>query len=150
LIPWTLDAASGKVTKRALVVDGQPRGYFLFVPTGLTSPAPLLVLFHGSGRDGLSLIEPWKKQAEQEGIVLVGPNARNSAEWATPVDGPKFVIDVVEAVKKAHPINPRRVYLFGHSAGAEFTDDVPPGTGVLCGGFGSRRRVPRGSSALDV
>jgi len=120
VIPWTLHAASSHVTKNSLVVDGQPRDYFLFVPEGLTSPAPLLVLFHGSGHDGWSLIEPWKKLAEQEGIVLVGPNARNSAEWSTPMDGPKFVIEVIEAVKKANPINPRRVYLFGHSAGAEF------------------------------
>jgi predicted esterase len=37
-----------------------------------------------------------------------------------PVDGPDFLHDLVEAIKAKYPINPRRVYLFGHSAGASF------------------------------
>jgi predicted esterase len=38
-----------------------------------------------------------------------------------PQDGPDFLRDLVEELKSKYPINPRRVYLFGHSAGAIFT-----------------------------
>jgi predicted esterase len=37
-----------------------------------------------------------------------------------PQDGPDFLYDLVEALKAKYPINPRRVYLFGHSGGAIF------------------------------
>lgn len=34
------------------------------------------------------------------------------------MDGPDFLRDLVEALKAKYPVDPRRVYLFGHSAGA--------------------------------
>ncbi|MEJ7714095.1 MAG: dienelactone hydrolase family protein [Pyrinomonadaceae bacterium] len=50
----------------------------------------------------------------------MGPDAINTAQWSQPADGPDFLHDLVEALKAKYPINPRRVYLFGHSAGAVF------------------------------
>ena len=83
------------------------------------TPAPLIVLLHGSGRNGLSL-EKWKDLAAKEGIIIVGPDALNSAAWSAPVDGPDFLRDLVEQLKSKYPIDPHRVYLFGHSGGAVF------------------------------
>ena len=60
----------------------------------------MLVLLHGSGHDGRSLLDPWKKLATREGLVLVAPNAQNSAAWQSPADGPKALIAIAEAVKK--------------------------------------------------
>ncbi len=37
-----------------------------------------------------------------------------------PVDGPDFLHDLVESIKSKYTIDPRRVYLFGHSGGAIF------------------------------
>jgi tetratricopeptide (TPR) repeat protein len=37
-----------------------------------------------------------------------------------PVDGPGFLHELVEALKIKYPINPKKVYLFGHSGGATF------------------------------
>lgn len=115
-------ASSPKITKEKIVSGGKNRSFYLFVPENLSAakPAPLLVLLHGSGRDGLSLVEKWKDLALKEGIILAGPSASNSALWATPEDGPEFLRDVVEALKAKHAINARRVYLFGHSAGASY------------------------------
>lgn len=76
-------------------------------------------MLHGSGRDGFSLIDKWKDLASKEGIIIVGPDA-NGEGWSTPRDGPAFLHDLVEELKSTYPINPRRVYLFGHSAGAVF------------------------------
>jgi predicted esterase len=40
--------------------------------------------------------------------------------WGAPQDGPDFLRDLVEEIKSKHSVNGRRVYLFGHSAGAIF------------------------------
>lgn len=120
LVPIALSAAPGKVTKESITVAGQQRAYFLFVPKGLSGPAPALVLLHGSGHDGSSLIDPWKNFASKEGIILIAPNSRDPQVWDALVDGPEFIYQVVEAVKEAHPVDARRVYLFGHSGGAVF------------------------------
>lgn len=115
-------ASSPKITKEKIASGGKTRSYYLFVPEKLpsTKPAPLLVLLHGSGGNGLSLVERWKDMAEKEGIILAGPDSSDSGLWATPADGPEFLRDVVEALKAKHAINARRVYLFGHSAGASY------------------------------
>ena len=34
------------------------------------------------------------------------------------LDGPDFVSSLIDIVSAQHPVDPRRVYLFGHSAGA--------------------------------
>jgi poly(3-hydroxybutyrate) depolymerase len=112
--------ASDKIIKDAIVSEGKKRTYYLFVPKSVKAdkPAPLIVLLHGSGRNGEILVEKWKDLAAKEGIILAGPDARDSQQWQIPEDGPEFLHDLVEALKAKHPINPRRVYLFGHSAGA--------------------------------
>lgn len=110
------------ITRETTNYQGRRRTYYFYVPENVSPsrPSPLLVTLHGSGRNGLILVERWKDLADREGIILVGPDATNSSLWAMPADGPDFLHHLVEAVKSAHPINPRRVYLFGHSAGAVF------------------------------
>ncbi|HLG15474.1 MAG TPA: alpha/beta hydrolase-fold protein [Blastocatellia bacterium] len=114
--------AKEQITKESILSNGHKRTYYLFVPEKLdtSKPAPLIVTLHGSGRNGRILLDHWKGLAEKEGIILAGPDSTNSASWQTPHDGPDFLRDVVEAVKATYAINPRRVYLFGHSAGAVF------------------------------
>ena len=112
--------ADDKVSKETIESDGRKRTYYLFAPASRKSSAPLVVLFHGSGRDGLSLVERWKDLAASEGFVIAGPNSRDSKGWRTPDDGPDFIRDLVEALRANYALDARRVYLFGHSAGAVF------------------------------
>ena len=111
---------SEKIVKESMDSQGKKRTYYLFVPETVkpTTPAPLIVLLHGSGRNGLSLVEKWKDLAKKEGFIVVGPDSSDSAQWRIPQDGPDFLHELVEMLKSKHPVNPRRVYLFGHSAGA--------------------------------
>lgn len=110
------------VQKQVTQLGGKARAYYLFVPDKLTKdqPVPLLLLLHGSGRNGFSLVEKWKDLAKKERIIVVGPDAINPQIWSTPVDGPDFLHDLVTDLESKYPIDPRRVYLFGHSAGACF------------------------------
>jgi poly(3-hydroxybutyrate) depolymerase len=114
--------AKDDITKELMTSNGKPRAYYLYVPSTIqpSTSVPLIVMLHGSGRTGVTLVEKWKDFAKKEGIILAGPDAGNSRGWASPQDGPDYLRDLVEELKTKYPINPRRVYLFGHSAGACF------------------------------
>ena len=113
-------APAEKIVKESIRSQGTERTYYLFVPGKVSpeTPAPLIILLHGSGRNGLSLVERWREVAEKEGFIVVGPDALNPQGWRIPEDGPDFIHELVEALKARYPVNARRVYLFGHSAGA--------------------------------
>jgi poly(3-hydroxybutyrate) depolymerase len=121
-VPSVSSAAKDDITKELITSNKKKRAYYLYVPSTIAAgtPAPLIVTLHGSGRNGITLVEKWKDYAKKEGIILAGPDASNSQGWSAPQDGPDFLRDLVEELKTKHPINPRRVYLFGHSAGACF------------------------------
>lgn len=115
-------AGKDDITKELITANGKARAYYLYVPATLAAgtPAPLIVTLHGSGRNGITLVEKWKDYAKKEGIIVAGPDASNAAGWSAPQDGPDYLRDLVEELKTKYSINPRRVYLFGHSAGACF------------------------------
>ncbi|MGI9068999.1 MAG: alpha/beta hydrolase family esterase [Pyrinomonadaceae bacterium] len=112
--------AKNEIVKNSLLFEGKKRTYYLFLPAGVSdkTAVPLVVTLHGSGRNGSSLVEKWKDLAASEGLIIAGPDSQNSQGWVVPQDGPEFLHALVEALKAKYPINPRRVYLFGHSAGA--------------------------------
>ena len=114
--------AKDDITKELMTSAGRTRLYYLYVPSTLKpgTPAPLIVTLHGSNRTGITLVEKWKDLAKKEGIILAGPDATNLQGWGAPQDGPEFLRDLVELLKAKYAINPKRVYLFGHSAGAIF------------------------------
>jgi poly(3-hydroxybutyrate) depolymerase len=113
--------AKDDITKELITSKGKTRAYYLYVPSAIKGPAPLIVMLHGSNRTGVTLVEKWKDYAKKEGIIIAGPDANNLRGWSSPVDGPDYLRDLVEELKSKYPINPRRVYLFGHSAGASFS-----------------------------
>lgn len=108
-----------KIVKEAMTSGGVKRTYYLFVPASAKDkPAPLIITLHGSGRDGRILVEHWESLAKKEGIVVAGPDATVRDGWAMTEDGPHFLHDLVESLKTKCTFDPKRVYLFGHSAGA--------------------------------
>lgn len=114
--------AKDDITKELITSNGKTRAYYLYVPATIKdgTPAPLIVMLHGSNRTGVTLVEKWKDYAKKEGIIIAGPDATDLRGWGSPQDGPDFLRDLVEELKSKYPVNPRRVYLFGHSAGAAF------------------------------
>jgi poly(3-hydroxybutyrate) depolymerase len=112
-----------EATKETVTSRNKPRVYYLYAPASAPPdrPAPLIVTIHGSTRNGKTLVDAWKDLADKEGIVLAGPDSTDAVHWASPQDGPLLLRDVVDAVAAKRAIDPRRVYLFGHSAGAVFS-----------------------------
>ena len=100
---------------------GVARSYALHVPPAARSePAPLLVVLHGAGGNGEAMAAAWQEVADQAGVIVAAPNALDAQRWQGAEDGPGFVHRVVEDVASRNRIDRRRVYLFGHSAGAHF------------------------------
>jgi poly(3-hydroxybutyrate) depolymerase len=149
--------AADRMTKETFGSGGQTRTYYLLIPETAKrkAPAPMIVLLHGSGRDGRSLLEKWEPLAKKEGIVLVAPDALSRDGWRIPEDGPDFLYDLVEMLRLQLDVDGRRVYLFGHSAGAghalvmallesEYLAAVAVHAGALSPGmFSTIERAPR-------
>jgi poly(3-hydroxybutyrate) depolymerase len=97
------------------------RTYVLFAPpSAAASPAPLIVLLHGSHGSGNAMINWWTPLAEQEGIVLVAPDSREREAWYLRADSPEFIRAVIAQVAEKHSIDRGRIYLFGSSGGAVY------------------------------
>ena len=120
LISFSSVTAKDDITKELITSGGKTRAYYLYVPATVKEPSPLIIMLHGSNRTGVTLVEKWKDYAKKEGIIIAGPDASNLRGWGWPQDGPDFLRDLVDEIKSKYPVNPRRVYLFGHSAGAIF------------------------------
>jgi poly(3-hydroxybutyrate) depolymerase len=122
LVAVTGATEAGKTTGETISWNGGKRTYFLHLPPGTASDQkhPLVLTLHGSGQDPKNLVSMWKDLADKEKIILVGPRATDPSRWIVPADGPPFLHDLVEAVKARYSVDGRRVYLFGHSAGAMF------------------------------
>lgn len=104
----------------SFVSQGKERSYELYVPASANPQAPLLLLLHGSGGVGRNMVTLWRDLADREGIVLAAPSAHDNLYWHVRDDGPGFFRDLVESVGARASIDPRRVYLFGHSGGAVY------------------------------
>ena len=115
-------AEAGKTTEQTISSKGRERTYFLHLPPATASDQklPLVLTLHGSGQVPEVLVSAWMDLGDRERIILVGPRAADPARWTVPADGPLFLRDLVEAVKARYPVDERRIYLFGHSAGAVF------------------------------
>ncbi len=111
-----------RASKESFEFAGLKRSYSLFAPAATSSaPAPLLVLLHGSYGSGAAIVSWWTSLAEQEGIVLVGPQAREREAWQLRADGPQFIRALIEQVAAKHSIDRGRIYLFGSSGGAVYS-----------------------------
>src|ERR1041384_5594510 len=119
-IAQTALANPPKITKETIEFGGKKRAYYLYVPEKLPSKPPLILTFHGSSRDGSSLVEKWKDIADKEGFILAGPNSLNSSRWSSTDDSEDFIREIVEQLRGKYSIDPKRVFLFGHSAGAVY------------------------------
>ena len=96
------------------------RDYYLFIPGSIAPdmPAPVLLLLHGSYSTPLDVLPQWSEVAEHAGIILVAPKSFADYGWRIHDDPPALLRDIVDDLAARRPIDRRRLYLFGHSAGA--------------------------------
>lgn len=121
LVPETsLEAGAAASTDAAPKPASDERNYALYVPPRLEAtkePAPLMVVLHGSNQRGADLVGAWRDLANEQGFMVLGPDSLEPRKWNLQDDGPAFINTVIEAVRAQHPVDSRRIYLFGYSAG---------------------------------
>jgi poly(3-hydroxybutyrate) depolymerase len=107
-------------TTYPITINGQTRSYQIYAPAGNSDrPRPAILLLHGSQRSGVSLVEKWKAIADRDDVILIGPHGMNKG-WSTEADGSAFLNAVLHDANAHHKIDPARLYLFGHSLGANY------------------------------
>ena len=103
----------------------------LYVPEGLEGPAPLVVVLHGCTQDAAVYDHGsgWSALADRHGFILLFPeqsranNPMLCFNWFSGNDSQRgmgeaaSIANMVAAVKAAHAIDPKRVFVTGLSAG---------------------------------
>ena len=129
----SLDRPTGEPTKaQAALVAARPVTVHVPPSYSRSTPAPLLMLLHGSGDTGASQEEYLRltPAATAHGMLYVTPdgtrNAYNSRIWnatdaccgsGVRVDDSAYLRAVIAEVKANYNVDPRRVFLVGHSNG---------------------------------
>ena len=98
--------------------------YSVFTPTAFRDSVrlPVLLLLHGAGGKGEDMLNLWRDFAEEKGILLVAPTFPLDAKFETQV--PRLFPQFMNEVKADYHFDPRRVYVFGYSAGGYITFDA--------------------------
>ena len=130
----------------------------LFVPKGLDAktPVPLVVALHGAGGSENLFFEGYGaghivKLCEKRGWLLVSPRCG----LAFGLGGSVPVGEIIDKLAERYPVDPRRVFVVGHSMGAAGTIDAVqkyPGrfaAAAVLGG-GGRVRKPEAFADLPV
>lgn len=86
-------------------------------------PAPLVLMLHGAGSNAHDAIQPFRRLADEHGLILVAPDARNGA-WDLLDGGFGADVDFIDhALAKAFGrcvVNPERVAIEGFSDGGSY------------------------------
>ncbi|MBI2687994.1 MAG: prolyl oligopeptidase family serine peptidase [Acidobacteria bacterium] len=137
-------------------VDQTLQPYRLFIPANydVKKASPLVIALHGMGGSENSIFDGYndgalKVEAEKYGFIVACPKGREPASMyrgAAETD----VLDVLAEVRRDYSIDPKRIYLMGHSMGAYGTwsiamnhPDIFAALGPISGGGD-----PRGMTKL--
>ena len=121
-------------------LDGITPVTWHYVGPQVARPVPLVVLFHGRDRSGLSMIEMWYETARNNGFALLAPTSP-SGNWPYEAPSPYVLEKMIDQLHEKHQIDREQVYLFGHSAGAVYAHALinktkgPWRAAALHGGF---------------
>lgn len=121
-----LAKSKDKVEHASFAFNGHDRVYYYQIPSAAdaTAPLPAVVLLHAQGGYSTDLTGVWHQLASQEKFIIIAPESLSNMIWDSKVDGPDYLHAVVAEVAKKHPIDQRRVYLFGESTGGVYATAV--------------------------
>lgn len=83
-----------------------------------TSVSAILLLLHGSNRDGPTMLDMWQAQARRSNTLLIAPTSHDPMQWSFKRDGIDFLRHIITSIKSSANIGDVPIYGFGHSAGA--------------------------------
>ncbi len=144
----------------AITVGGTPRSYILRFPKAYDGKTklPLVMLLNGAN-DSAAYAEAayhFDTKGEQENFILVLPDALGDFHaWSTGEGADlRFLTTLLESLPQTYAIDPKRVYVTGHSVGAIMTyrlaverPDLIAAVGVVAGAVGN---FPEAKGAVPI
>ena len=95
---------------------------YLLSSRSKSEPMPAILLLHGAGGHPSHMVDAWETFAARNGIVLVAPEIPRKPTFE-PI-APGVFRCIVDDARTRAKIDPRRVYVFGHSRGGYLTYDT--------------------------
>ena len=113
---------------------GGERPVTVNLPETLASPAPLLILLHSASTSGAHQENYMKlgPVAKKNGIIYIAPDGMTNPEgkrfwnaaksccnrYKEEVDDVAYINSLIDEISAKYPVDPKRIYLVGHSNGA--------------------------------
>lgn len=106
------------LAQRQVVFAQSTYPFYVFVPSSYdgSRALPAMLLIHGSGGNGPDMVAAWQNFAQQNGIILAAPTLPLGGTFETTVAPPLYPM-ITDALRSEWKVDPRRMYLFGVSAG---------------------------------
>lgn len=152
--PKTFTAKYTKAVAVEGITDPKDAHYDIWVPEKYSpeTAAPLVIVLHGGpGGRAIGLASVFAMGFAEMGAISVYPQAlRNDVmlEWNYPHEG-AFLLAIIKQVAKQYRIDPKRIYLMGHSMGGGGTwhngailNEVWAGIAPLSGWYGPTPHPP--------
>ena len=108
-------------TVRTVSCEGATYRYILVAPK-FSRPKPAILLLHGAGGHAQDLVIPWRDFAATHDIVLIAPELPRIRAFEDVA--PAVFRCVVEDARKAASLDPKRIYVLGHSMGGYLAYDA--------------------------
>jgi polyhydroxybutyrate depolymerase len=134
---FPVNEAAGKKYSASFVYDQLKREYYVYVPSMVSgkAPVPLLMVLHGKGGNGESMIllsrKAFNKLAEKEGFIVVYPDgfeknwndgrkddSTNDRAHRENIDDVGFLSALMDTMIRKYSINQKKIYVTGMSNGA--------------------------------
>lgn len=162
--------SEGTLEERKIEIDEADREYLLHLPGDLDTEGkqkvPLVIMMHGRSsnmRAASSAYYGWRKLADDKGFVVAFPNAVGRPKswrpaWGRESADAPFLSQLIDALIEELPIDPKQVFLTGHSSGgimsfsfAATHSDKVAAIGPMAGtiGFG-KVTIPKPKSPVPV
>lgn len=116
--------------EESIITSNTTRHFRLYIPSSYTgnAPIPLVLNFHGlkSNSAEQEALSGMSIKAEQEGFIVVYPDARND-QWAVGTNSEsaidkQFVLDLLEWMTSHYVIDQKRIFATGISNGGGMTN----------------------------